>query len=117
MARRGVGVEGLLLSQMLLVRRDLRGGLLFEAMGVPALNLRSPASEAIMGGAATTGLEVVVVDIVVAATVMAVYNPSLLRAHGLISLLPRYVPGCCPEQCVADRVARMKRVKAGEGWT
>lgn len=75
---------------LLVVRRDLRGGLLFVAMGVLALNLRSPASEAIIGGAATTGSELVVLEIVVAVTVMAVCNPSLLRAHGLIPLL-RYV--------------------------
>lgn len=102
---------------LLVVRRDLRGGLSFVAMGVLALNLRSPASEAIIGGAATTGSEVVVLEIVVAVTVMAVCNPSLLRAHGLIPLFPRYVPGCCPEQRVADRAARMRRVKAGEGLT
>lgn len=108
-------MEGLVLSPMLLVRRDLRGGLLFEAMGALALNLRSPTSEATIGGAATTRLEVVVVEIVVAATVMVVYNPSLLGAHGLVPLLPRYAPGCYPEGYVAARAARMRRVKAGEG--
>jgi len=108
-------VEGLVLSLMLLVRKDLRGGLLFEDMGALALNWRSRTSEATIGGAATTRLEVVVVEIVVAATVMVVYNTSLLGVHGLVPLLPRYVPGCCPEECVAARAARTRRVKAGEG--